>query len=514
MGRRRLVEFVMAAKNRPDGSSPPIGRKPTAGQRRLRIVHHPYYSPKGGLVSEQKGNPIGTRPSAPAQQPEHLQMSASNLNDPVNLTAEVIAIGDELTSGQRLDTNSQWLSQQLGDLGIRVGWHTTVGDDLAANVDVFRIALERADVVISTGGLGPTADDLTREALATAAGVELFLDEPSLERIQYLFSSRGREMPERNRIQAFFPNGSLPIFNPHGTAPGIDLTWPRETKRDSRVFALPGVPSEMRDMWSQTVVESILSMPGVVKRRIIHRCIKCFGVGESEVERRLPDLIRRDRIPRVGITASTATITLRITAEGESEAAARELILPTETIIRETLGEIVYGEEEEELQDVLVRLLREQSVTLAVGEAATSGLLSQWMRQVDPTGSVFRGGKILQPTPDSLPGPPTDALDKLTTSVEDHELVKLARQLRQEYSAHIGLAIGHLAAPALGPDGSALLENEKPAAIEMALVDERGPFLANHVVVGHPDIFMPRAAKQGLDLVRRRLLKAIRESER
>ncbi|HVX60382.1 MAG TPA: competence/damage-inducible protein A, partial [Pirellulales bacterium] len=155
------------------------------------------------------------------------------------MIAEVISIGDELTSGQRLDTNSQWLSQRLGEIGIPVMYHTTVADDLEANVSVFRTAVGRADVVISTGGLGPTADDLTREALARLVGAELVLDEASLAHIQAMFSRRKRDMPERNRVQAMFPAGSRVIFNPHGTAPGIDLDVPPKIGRPSRVIALP-----------------------------------------------------------------------------------------------------------------------------------------------------------------------------------------------------------------------------------------------------------------------------------
>src|SRR5437899_5144036 len=137
------------------------------------------------------------------------------------MNAEIISIGSELTSGQNLDTNARWLSQRLAEIGIPVGWHTTVADDLADNVEAFGIAARRAGLVLLTGGLGPTQDDLTREALAQLAGVELVLLEPSLEHIRSLFATRGRAMPERNRVQALFPAGSEPIPNERGTAPGI-----------------------------------------------------------------------------------------------------------------------------------------------------------------------------------------------------------------------------------------------------------------------------------------------------
>ena len=145
--------------------------------------------------------------------------------------AEILAIGDEITSGQTLDTNSQWLSQRLEELGVRVLYHTTVGDELAPCAEVFRQAIDRADLVVATGGLGPTADDLTRQALAQATGRELQLDPEALEHIRGMFARRGRPMPPQNELQAMFPAGSRVVRNPHGTAPGIDLEVPRERPR-------------------------------------------------------------------------------------------------------------------------------------------------------------------------------------------------------------------------------------------------------------------------------------------
>src|SRR5437764_970428 len=209
------------------------------------------------------------------------------------MRAEIISIGDELTTGQRLDTNSQWLAERLLEIGVPVAFHTTVGDQLTDNVLVFRQACERADVVVATGGLGPTADDLTRQALAELAGVPLVQDDASLAHIQALFASRKRKMPPANIVQAHFPKGSRPIFNPNGSAPGIDIAIPRALLRPEinakpvRIFALPGVPAEMKEMWSATVGPAIQEMLGV-RKVIAHHRIKCFGVGESDLEAMLP----------------------------------------------------------------------------------------------------------------------------------------------------------------------------------------------------------------------------------
>jgi nicotinamide-nucleotide amidase len=260
--------------------------------------------------------------------------------------AEVIAIGDEITSGQCLDTNTQWLSQQLEGLGIRVLYHTTVGDELMPCAEVFRLAIARADVVVATGGLGPTADDLTREALAEATGHPLQLDTDALDHVRTMFAQRNRPMAASNERQAMFPTGSRVVRNPHGTAPGICTDVVREGRGPCRFFCLPGVPGEMIEMWQESVAPAIAEFLGEGRRVIRRRLIHCFGAGESQVEAMLPDLIRRGRQPSVGITASKGAITLRITAEGATEEECLAAIAPVEATIRQCLGTLVVGAED------------------------------------------------------------------------------------------------------------------------------------------------------------------------
>ena len=288
------------------------------------------------------------------------------------MIAEVISIGDELTSGQRLDTNSQWLSERLGELGVRVMYHTTVADDLAANVAVFRAAVERADIVVATGGLGPTADDLTREVLAAVAGCELVLDEPSLEHIrgsvrppqarhagaQPRAGPVSRGQPDHRQSQRHRP-GHLAWDMPRSSAQGV-----------CHVFALPGVPAEMFEMFQQHGRAGHDCADSGEPRVIRHRRIKCFGAGESHVEQMLPDLIRRGRQPSVGITVHAATITLRITAAGATAEECPTAMEPTAATIRECLGALVFGEEDDELEDAVVRLLATSGKTLATVESA------------------------------------------------------------------------------------------------------------------------------------------------
>lgn len=313
-----------------------------------------------------------------------------SISDTELMPAETIAIGTELTSGAKLDTNSQWLSLELAAVGIAVHYHTTLADDLQANINAFRVAVDRADLIVITGGLGPTLDDLTREALARMLEVDLVLDETSLEIIRSMFARRGREMPERNVIQAMFPEGSTPIPNPRGTAPGIWLEIPRGSRPPCRVAALPGVPSEMKPMFREQILPRLGSL--ATGRVIRHARLQCFGLGESAAEELLGDITARGRDPEVGITVHEATITLRIVAEAPSPDTAQDKIFTTRQQILERLGEHVYGEEEEELEDIVVRELSARGETLASCEGASGGLLARRLQRIDPNGGVFRGG--------------------------------------------------------------------------------------------------------------------------
>ena len=210
-----------------------------------------------------------------------------------------------------------------------------------------------------------------------------------------MFARRSRPMPPQNELQAMFPAGSRVVRNPHGTAPGIDLEVSREGRGPCRVICLPGVPAEMVEMWHDSVAATIAGFVGGGRRVICRRKINCFGAGESQIESMLPDMIRRGRQPTVGITASKATISLRIAAEGATEEECYAAIEPTVATIRQCLGTLIFGEGDDELQHAVVRLLRDREKTLATAECGTTGLVAQWLASVEGSADVYRGGLVL-----------------------------------------------------------------------------------------------------------------------
>jgi nicotinamide-nucleotide amidase len=418
------------------------------------------------------------------------------------MIAEIISIGDEITSGQRLDTNSQALSRRLGDLGIQVAFHSTVGDTLQDNIDVFRIAATRADIVVSTGGLGPTADDLTREAMASAFGLALEFRQEAWEHIASLFAQRKRPMPERNRVQAMFPMTSRIIDNPHGTAPGIDLSV--EIPRTSgvlhacRLFALPGVPAEMEEMLVDTVEPRLIAEMGAGSKRWRYHCVKMFGIGESDVERELPELIAREREPRVGITVSKATITLRIAARTESQNEFDKLIEPTQAEIRRAFRPFVFGEGDMDLQDAVNQLMIDQRLRLGVIEVGAGSWIAPMLSCEQPSGEY---GLTQSRWLNSFPkqgSRPVLSQDEIVA-----ELVELASSLLRDSDLDAALAVGIYPSIEQVMDGRSLPTTD----FSMAFVRRSGPCATSTVSLGgHPEVFYARLAKTALNFVRLEVL--------
>lgn len=390
--------------------------------------------------------------------------------------AEILAIGTELTTGAKLDTNSQWLSIELAAIGIPVLLHTTVSDDMPVMLETLRAAVRRSDIVLVSGGLGPTLDDITRQALADLAGVELVLHEPSLQHIRDMFAKRKRVMPERNIVQAMFPAGSTPIENPHGSAPGVWMELPRPNGATCLIATMPGVPSEMKLMFRERVLPRLPRSDKVIRRARVN----CYGVGESACEERLGDVTARGRDPEVGITVHEGTITLRIEAHGTTESECDAKIAATKQLIHERLGELVFGEEDEQLEDVVVRELNRRRQTVAVADEVTGGVLSLWLTAAANSERCFLGGVI----------------GSAVRRVDDQPLEqarRLAQQTRERFGSDFALAIA----------GS--LKSDGIPQLGLALADGSGVEVQEHIALADVSFARNRAAKSALDLLRLKL---------
>jgi len=413
------------------------------------------------------------------------------------MKAEIIAVGSELVSGQSLDTNSQWLSRELGRFGIAVRYHTVLGDDLDENVAAFSVAFARADLVLMTGGLGPTQDDLTRDALAKVADVPLVEDAGSLAAIEAMFARRNRPMAARNRVQALLPRGAEPLANRVGTAPGIWMPVGR-----ALVGCLPGVPHEMRLMFEEQVMPR-LRQKGWANRVIVHRKINMFGKGESDFEAEAMDLTARGRIPEVGITAHQATISLRVAAEGTTEEEALALMEPTLALIRQRFGPLIVGEGTEDVADGLVKLLERTGATLATAESCTGGLIAHEITAIPGVSAHYPGGVVsyANEAKRDLLGVPQDLLDA-HGAVSPEVAAAMATGVRERFRSDLGLSVTGVAGPTGGSP-------EKPVGlVYLGLATDKG-VQTRKLEIGPEqprDVIQQRSAKHAMNWARVTLL--------
>ncbi len=361
------------------------------------------------------------------------------------MRCEIIGVGTELLLGQIVNTNAAWIGQRLADVGWDCLRHTVVGDNEGRIADTVREALGRADAVILTGGLGPTQDDVTREALAAVAGVPL-VRQPELEQwLRDRFARMGvRRMAEMNLRQADVPEGARTIDNPRGTAPGLILELDGKP-----VYAVPGVPREMEGMLEQVVLPDLAARAGE-GRAIVSRTLRTAGVGESRLAERLTPLWEEAGAGEVTLAylASPGEVRVRLTAVGATREQALAEIAPVEARIRQELREIVYGSDDETLEAVVGRLLRERGRTLATAESLTGGLLGGRITGISGSSDYYLGGVATYATDAKAAQLGVDpALLETDGPVSEPVAAAMAAGVRSTFGADYGLAVTGVAGP-------------------------------------------------------------------
>jgi nicotinamide-nucleotide amidase len=295
-------------------------------------------------------------------------------------TCEILTIGSELLLGQITDTNTTYLARELARIGVTTRFRTSVGDRLEEIVQVIRSAVERCDLVVTTGGLGPTLDDLTRQAVASAAGAELELKPELMEQIESYFARIGYRMPENNQRQAYVPAGSEVIPNPVGTAPCFVAQ-----ASGKPIVCLPGVPRELSFLWDREIAPWVRKRFGLSDQQVTYRVLKVVGLSESRVDALIGDLMAVGKNPELGLLASSGEIKIRITAAASGDTQAEKLIRPLEEEIRSRLGNKIFGADQDTLEGVIDRLLFEKGMTLSILETFTAGLAAQRLYRIPST---------------------------------------------------------------------------------------------------------------------------------
>ncbi len=314
----------------------------------------------------------------------------------MSVQAELVAIGSELLLGQIIDTNTSFIAKRLAEIGIEVVRTATVGDSLERMEDVLREAIRRSPIVITTGGIGPTEDDLTREAIANVTGRPLTFQPHLMEQIKALIERRGFKMAENNRVQAFIPEGSIAIENPKGTAPGFIV------EGDGYCTAtLPGVPSEMQFLLDATVIPYLRKRFNLTHEVLRYKVLRACGLGESAIGLQIKDLMKDSKNPIVGTLAAIGDVRIRITAKADSAEGAASLIDTMESEIRRRLGILIYGVDDESLQGNTAALLERKKMRLAVVETFTGGAMAA---RFSGTGSPALSQGIVLPNAEVLQG--------------------------------------------------------------------------------------------------------------
>lgn len=408
------------------------------------------------------------------------------------MRAEILGVGTELLLGQIANTNAQWISERLAEIGVDVLHHSVVGDNLDRVVEAFGLACSRADVVIATGGLGPTQDDLTRDALATAAGARLVRHEEIAVRLRERFARLGRKMPESNLRQADVPEGARFISPMRGTAPGLVVEI-----GEARVYAVPGVPVEMREMMQGTILPELAALAG--PSGIASRTVRCVGMSESRIAELLDDLFLGSANPTVAFLAGGGEVHVRLTAKAASLEEANAALEPLVKEVVERLDDVVFSTADERLEEVVGRLLRERGLRIACAESVTGGGVAKRLTDVAGASAYVAGSAVCYTAAAkaSLLGVSRETLDGPGV-VSEACAREMAAGARRVFAADVGVSTTGVAGPE--PHGG-----EEPGRVWVAL-DADGVAHARTLVAPNDRETVRRWAEQAaLDLVRRHL---------
>ena len=406
--------------------------------------------------------------------------------------ASIVTIGNEILSGLTIDTNAAFLAIALQNIGVPVVSSYSVGDEIDAIARKLEMACTEADIIVTTGGLGPTDDDVTRQGFAKFLGVELEMHQELLKKIQNYFESRNFKMSEKNRIQAYIPAGAEAIAN-IGTAPGILVHW-----KGKLLAALPGVPKEAEKMF-ESIIPELKKFAG--KQAVVARRLKCFGAGESTIAEKLGDMMLRGRNPLINCTVHEGIITLHIIAEAESKEKAIQMCDKDEKILREKLGDLVYGSGDETLAEVVGAKLTQQKKTIATAESCTGGLLTKMLTDIPGASNYFNYGWITYSNDAKIIelGVQADLIERYG-AVSEQVAEAMAQGARKTAGADYAIAITGIAGPAGGTE-------QKPVGLVYICVDYYGGCETKRCFFTFGREFIRlRAAHTALNMLRERLI--------
>jgi len=413
------------------------------------------------------------------------------------MKAEILAVGTELLMGQITNTNAQYISQKLNSIGIDVYYHSVVGDNSGRLKESLLNALNRCDLVIMAGGLGPTQDDLTKETVADVLEKKLVLHEESLERIKLFFDRMKREMTDNNIKQAYLPEGCTVIENNNGTAPGCIV------EKDTKIVVmLPGPPKEMKPMLDDTVIPYLEQKSGY---KTVSKYLRVFGIGESQLEDRIMDLVDAQKEVTIATYAKEGQVTVRLTTKCKTYEEAIFKIKPVEEEIAGRLGDNLYSTEDEELEYVASKLLIEHGITISLAESCTGGMIASRLTDVPGISKVFNRGIVSysnEAKMENLSVSP-ETLEKYG-AVSRQTAIEMAEGVRKTAKTDLGISVTGIA----GPDGGT---DQKPVGlVYVALADKSGCDCRELRLTGNRDRIRNMTTLYVFDMIRRYVLGAVR----